>query len=104
MSVTYEVNLKVEKLIEKDFEKWLVGHISDVLAIDGFESAHWYNVTSESATHIEWTVDYVLCDQLALDSYLEKHAPGLRQPAKDQFGDRFTANRRVKAPVKSYQK
>lgn len=104
MSVTYEVNLKVEKSIEKDFEKWLVGHISDVLAIDGFESAHWYKVSSDSTSHVDWTVDYVLRDQRALDSYLEKHAPRLRQPAKEQFGERFKADRRVKTPVKSYQK
>lgn len=104
MSVTYEVNLSVEKSIQKDFEKWLVGHIDDVLAIDGFESAQWFQVATDSSTHVEWKVDYILRDQQSLDSYLEKHAPRLRQPAKDQFGAKFNAHRRVLTPVKSYRK
>jgi hypothetical protein len=60
VSVTYEVNLKVQKPIQKDFEHWLVSHIDDVLAIDGFESAHWYEVNQDSASaEVHWTV--LLC-------------------------------------------
>ncbi len=104
MSVVYEVNLSVERSIEKEFEKWLVGHINDVLSIEGFESAQWYQVTSDASTHIEWKVDYTLRDQASLDDYLEKHAPKLRQPAKDKFGSHFTAHRRVLTPLKQYHK
>lgn len=105
MSVTYEVNLKVQKPIQKDFEHWLVSHIDDVLAIDGFESAHWYEVNQDSASaEVHWTVCYVLRDMPALQSYLEKHAPRLRQPAKDKFGNQFVAERRILTPVKSYSR
>lgn len=105
MSVTYEVTLKVQKPIEKDFEHWLVGHIHDVLAIDGFESASWYRITQDDATtskETHWTVHYILRDLPALNSYLENHATKLRQPAKDKFGEKFMAERRILTPIKSY--
>ena len=107
MSVTYEVNLKVQKPIEKDFENWLVGHINEVLAIDGFENASWYRITQDDAlaskeTH--WTVHYVLHDLPALNAYLENHATRLRQPAKDKFGEKFMAERRILTPIKTYAK
>lgn len=107
MSVVYEVNLKVQKAIEKDFESWLVGHINDVLQIDGFESASWFNVAQDQSTvekEMHWTVHYVLRDLPALNSYLEKHAPRLRQPAKDKFGEKFMADRRTLQPIQVFSK
>jgi hypothetical protein len=105
VSVTYEVNLKVQKPVEKDFENWLKGHINDVLAIDGFETATWHRVTQDDTTvskETHWTVHYVLRDLPALNSYLENHATRLRQPAKDQFGEKFMAERRILTPIGTY--
>ena len=105
MSVTYEVNLKVQKTVESDFENWLKGHINDVLAIDGFETATWHRVTQDETTsskETHWTVHYVLRDLPALNAYLENHATRLRQPAKDRFGEKFMAERRILTPINSY--
>lgn len=104
MSVIYEVNLKIQKRIEKEFQSWLVGHIQDVLAIDGFESATWFKVSDpiDEKGMLHWTMHYFLRDRPALDSYLEKHAPRLRQPAKEKFGDQFEASRRTLETVQEY--
>lgn len=105
MKVVYEVNLKVDRKIETNFQSWLVGHIQDVLAIDGFESANWFDSTDEddkSSNKMTITMHYHMRDQAALDSYLEKHAARLRQPAKDLFGDQFSATRRMLGLVKSF--
>jgi hypothetical protein len=107
MSVMYEVNLKVQKQIEKEFEIWLVGHINDVLRIEGFESASWFNVVSDRITadnETHWTVHYVLRDLQALNQYLEKHAQRMRQPAKDKFGEKFMADRRTFQPIQHFSK
>ena len=107
MSVTYEVTITVQKPIENDFEKWLVGHINDVLAIDGFETASWFHITQDESTvskETHWTVHYVLRDLPALNSYLEKHAPRMRQPAKDKFGEKFMAERRILQPIQTFSK
>ncbi len=105
MKVIYEVNLRVDRKIENDFREWLVGHVRDVLAIDGFESANWFDSTDDadkSSNKMTITMHYHMRDQAALDSYLEKHAPRLRQPAKDLFGDQFSATRRVLQFIKQF--
>lgn len=102
MTVIYEVNLKVDRDIKDAFHAWLTGHIDDVLAIDGFESAHWFEIDDSDPKQVAWTVHYALCDQAALNSYLENHAPRLRAPAKEKFGDKFQATRRTLSLVKNY--
>lgn len=107
MSVIYEVTLKVQKSVEDDFENWLKGHINDVLAIDGFETASWFRIAQDESTvnkETHWTVHYSLRDLPALNNYLEKHAPRLRQPAKDNFGEKFMAERRTLTPIQTYSK
>ena len=102
MKVIYEVNLKIDRKIKDDFRIWLTGHIQDVLAIEGFESANWFEVDEKDLNMVTWTVHYGLRDLKALNSYLENHAPRLRAPAKEKFGDMFQATRRTLELVKSY--
>jgi quinol monooxygenase YgiN len=106
MHVIFEVNLTFQKNIEKDFHAWLTGHIDDVLEIEGFISADWFETnslpSSENHETSTWTVQYRMKNQAALDHYLENHAARLRQPAIDQFGTKFQAVRRVLKPIKSY--
>lgn len=102
MKVIYEVNLRVDRKIKDAFHKWLTGHISEVLAIDGFESANWFEIDEKDPQFISWTVHYALRDMAALNSYLENHAARLRGPAKEKFGDQFQATRRTLEHVKSY--
>ena len=106
MHVIFEVNLTFQKSIEKDFRAWLTGHVDDVLAIEGFISAQWFETlplpSTENSETSTWTMQYHMKNQAALDHYLENHAARLRQPAIDKFGTKFQATRRVLKPVKSF--
>ena len=94
MSVVYEVNLFIEPEAAEEIATWLPGHIRDVLAIDGFVGATWYQLDPEDGRQ-RFTVHYHLTDAPSLQRYVDEHAERLRQEGLDRFSDRFTATRRV---------
>ena len=90
----YEVNLAVDGDAAEAMAVWLRAHIGEMVALDGFEGAAWYQREPEDGRQ-QWTVHYRLAGHRALQVYLDEHAGRMRQDGMDRFGGRFTATRRV---------
>ncbi|HET9679741.1 MAG TPA: DUF4286 family protein [Gammaproteobacteria bacterium] len=90
----YEVNLSVKPAIVDEFDVWLRGHVSDMLALPGFTSAEIFSA-DESADAHKRVVQYRLRDRQALEQYLADHAPRMREDGIKRFGDDFSAQRRI---------
>lgn len=102
--VIYEVNLTIEASVAGEYRHWLKNHIQEILRLDGFLSADWFDVGAlreEPANAKHWTIQYRLKDQISLDNYFNNHAPRLRQDGLDRFGSKFQASRRVMTLVES---
>ncbi len=96
MTITYEVNVFVQRDSEADYRAWLVKHIAEILALPGFVDAQCFDVQQDNnADDVAICVHYRLQSQEALDNYFEHHAARLRADGVAKFGDRFRATRRV---------
>lgn len=94
--IVYEVNLAVDPEIAEAYAAWLEPHIDEVLAVDGFTGAEWFEVDApEGDARVRWSVQYRLRDRAALDAYFAEHAARLRGDGLTRFGGRFEATRRV---------
>ncbi|MCE2502760.1 MAG: DUF4286 family protein [Chlorobi bacterium] len=121
----YEVNIRVLNEIAEEYEAWLDQHIKEILKIDGFFSAEWFEVEEDKeAKEIEeavrqavrldesvpvdireaaaapvetkhYSIQYRLIDRDSLDSYFTYHAEQLRQDGFDRFGSKFAVTRRI---------
>jgi quinol monooxygenase YgiN len=101
--VIYEVNLAVQPDAAHDYAAWLDGHIREILRIDGFLSAEWFQV-DDAGDARQWTVQYRLRDRRSLEDYLANHAARMRADGESRFGGRFTATRRVMDMRASFEK
>lgn len=93
--VLYEVNLTVEPAMSASVEAWLPQHIDEMLALDGFERAEWYDLEPGSTGETRWTIHYFLTSQNHYQAYLDGHAERMRAEGINRFGGHFTATRRV---------
>src|SRR5688500_10088869 len=91
----YEVSLSVERDVAAEYEAWLAPHIIEILAIDGFIAAEWYECTDVAVERREYVVRYEVRDRAALDNYFQNHAERMRRDLTDRFTGKFTATRRV---------
>ncbi|MDX1418995.1 MAG: DUF4286 family protein, partial [Rubricoccaceae bacterium] len=74
--VIYEVNLAVDAEIADAYAAWLGPHIGEILALDGFLGADWFEVEPEADTRdgrVRWCVQYRLRDRAALQDYFDRH-------------------------------
>lgn len=104
MSLVYEVNLSVQRRIERDYRDWLDAHVREILELPGFLGAEVFERLEPAPNEGEFAlcVQYRLRDAAALADYLAQHAPRLRADGVARFGDGFRAERRVLAAVRSY--
>ncbi len=99
--ITYEVNLTIDPEIAEDYEHWLKSHILQVLDSPGFKDAKVFEVQAmkgvdpTAAKQKQLVVQYRVETKDDLESYLMERAPRLREEALDEFGDQFSATRRV---------
>ena len=91
----YEVSLTVDAEIADDYAAWLGPHIKEILGLDGFLSAEWFEVEIEDEEHVHWCIQYRVKDRTALETYFIEHAERMRGDGLERFGGRFTAERRV---------
>jgi heme-degrading monooxygenase HmoA len=92
--ILYEVNLIIDADAADDYAAWLADHIGDILRIDGFVSAEWWEVeTGEPGAH--YCVQYRVKSRDHLEAYFRDHAPALREDGLRRFGGRFAASRRI---------
>lgn len=94
----YEVNLAIDPAIAPTMEAWMRTHIAEMLTIDGFVEAAWYELDADARGHVRWSIQYRLVSQEALDGYLEHHAERMRADGESRFGDHFVATRRILHP------
>lgn len=99
--VVYEVNLDVDAAVRADFLDWLRAHVAEICTLPGFLGAEVLEVADPPAasSRVSLCVQYRLTGPQALGVYLAEHAPRLRADGLARFGDRFTASRRVLAPL-----
>ncbi|MEJ2521367.1 MAG: DUF4286 family protein [Gammaproteobacteria bacterium] len=93
--VTYEVALAADPEIQQEFGLWLEGHVADMLALPGFESATIHRAVDPATDRLEQVVRYRLSSRDALEDYLRDHAPRMRAEGLERFGARFSASRRI---------
>jgi len=98
-SIIYEVNLTIEPAIAEAYQKWLIGHIPQVLRCEGFESAEMFcrKAADEGSkeTAILLTVCYRIRDRPCMERYIAEYAPRMRGEAISLFGTQFKASRRI---------
>jgi hypothetical protein len=93
--VIYAIDLEADSAIEGPFDTWLRDHIADVLQFDGFLTAEIFEEPAESEARIRRTIQYRVRSRQALNNYLLRHAPEMREHGTKLFGDRFTAEGRI---------
>ncbi len=91
----YEVNLTVDAEVADDYAAWLGPHIKEILEIDGFLSAEWFDVESDDAARVRWCVQYRVASRTALETYFIEHAERMRGDGLKRFAGRFSAERRI---------
>ena len=98
--VIYEVNLEVEASAAEAFASWLAPHIEEMLALDTFTGAQWFDRRArdeggDDDGNVRWTVHYTAACRADLDRYLSEHAPRMRGDGLERFAGKFNASRRI---------
>jgi len=78
--VVYEVNLSIDREIERKYRSWLDDHVRRILAlpVHGRAALPPRPAAEEAGAddgRVHLTVQYALVDRAALAAYLEHHAP-----------------------------
>ena len=93
----YEVNLSIDADAVDDYVEWLLPHMREMLAIDGFVSAQLAEVEAcppaagEDAAppqRKQMTATYVLESRAKLQAYFDVHAARLRGDATNRWVQR----------------
>lgn len=90
--VIYEVNLSIQREIQGEFLPWLEAHIQEMLTFSGFVSAELFQVEEDP---LQLCVCYRLESLSALNNYLQKEAPRMRQVGLQRFADKMQVHRRI---------
>lgn len=93
--IIYNVTLKVDWSIQKDFENWMKTiHIPEVLGTGCFIRNTFARLLevddSEGPTY---SAQYVANERADYDRYIDQFANSMRQHLFDRFGNRFIAFR-----------
>lgn len=101
MSIIYEVTLHIDASLADGYDRWLRQHVTEMLALPGFESAvvHAVEAGPEDAETFSRVVHYQLADRTSFDAYLRNHAQRMREEGLKRFGNRVRANRRILLPL-----
>ena len=100
----YEVNLTVDGDVAPRYSTWLREHVREILDIDGFEAAVWFERSEDGDTvpdadeptdPREWTIQYQVRDRESLQTYFDEHAERLRREGVEKFGDHVESSRRI---------
>jgi hypothetical protein len=93
--IIYNVTIKVEQSIAKDWLKWLLNvHIPEVLATGCFTSHQVVQLLEiDDAEGPTYAIQYYTKSKADYNRYITIHAEGLRKKSFDQWGNRFIAFR-----------
>ena len=93
--VLYEVTLKVDRNIAKDYFQWLEEHVREMESFPGFGQAAIWELDGGDSEQKEWVVAYPVANRESLTRYLEEDAPRMRDDGRERFGKAFSATRRI---------
>jgi hypothetical protein len=94
--IIYEVNLKIDTAIFKDYMHWLAPHMEAILKLSGFIKAvvlEEKNIKTTDAYYI--SIQYYVDDMAHLNNYLAEHAQTMRDDGLKKFPNQFSATRRI---------
>ncbi len=94
-SIVYEVNLEVQKDIEKAYLEFLDEHIKEILLLEGFVDANLFMDVNSDDTTSRIVCQYRIKTSEDMDNYVKTYAPAMRAKAIELFGDKFKASRRI---------
>ena len=97
-NVIYEVECQLDPDIVPDYDSWLPGHVSEVLACAGFLGATIESTETPPGERTRRRVRYRVESVGALDHYLENEATRLRTLTAERFGGHIQCERRVFKP------
>lgn len=98
----YEVNLRVNKNIFKEFYAWLQDHARELLALPGFETCMIYEqVDDDSKAQQTLVVHYDVASMFDLENYFINHATEKRQAVIQKFGNQIVTTRRLLQKIES---
>ncbi len=93
--VVYEVNLEINSEIYEQFQIWLIKHVKAMLKFEGFIEVKILVEHTEQKANKKITCCYLVASPIALNHYLTNHAAAMRQDGINEFGDAFSATRRI---------
>lgn len=95
--IIYQVEIKVDPSIEREWFKWMKGtHVPDLIMTGLISSYNIWKDTDQNHTYI---FNYIFSTENDLNLYLENHAPRLKKDVLDKFPDKFEAKRRIYVQV-----
>jgi len=86
--IIYNVTVKVELSIAKEWVKWMLDEHMDELVATGMFVAHRLHrlLEQDESDGVTYVAQY-LCDSMAkYEEYIEKYAPALREKSNKRFG------------------
>lgn len=93
--VVYEVRLTLDPGIRDEFERWLDGHVREMIALPGFFDARIIRADPDAEGRPRRIVRYRVRDRAALDHYFQHDAERMRADGLERFGEGFSAERDV---------
>ena len=91
----YEVTHTLDPDITSDFDVWLAGHIEEMLAVRGIAKIETFVSDADGGDRPRRITVYHFESDSDLEDYFAGPAATLRKSAEDNFGDRFTVERRI---------
>lgn len=95
--ILYNVTVKVDLDIHRDYVKWLQKeHIPEVLQTGKFYDAKLYKIMADSETDgMSYSIQYFAKTMEDYFDYIHLFANGMRQKGKEKWGEKFVAFRTV---------
>lgn len=94
--VIYEVNLVIDDAIYTEFRLWLKKHVHQMLQFPGFMQASIFKPElDEVFDQKTLTIQYQIKTRDDLERYFTEFSTKMRAEGIQQFGDKFSAMRRV---------
>lgn len=91
----YNVTIKIDWPIEKDWTSWMLNeHMPEVVATGCFESSRLLRLLEVDETDgPTFAAQYVAESKEAYNSYIQQHAPAMRKKVTEKWGNQLVAFR-----------
>jgi hypothetical protein len=92
--ILYNVTVSIDPAIADEWLEWMrQKHIPDVMATGCFLESRISRVHGEEEGGMTYAVSYVSPNQITMDTYQKKFAPGLQAEHTEKYQGRFAAFR-----------